>query len=271
MNSRLRTGVGAEQQLMFDDQYFYDQRLVRMFVAFAATVDGLVEQSLRADLKGGVLSPDEVTKLFNGVISEVSSITGTLKGETYPFSAFVISEFEFLLVAWADEAIIRACSDKLDFPEHGGLERRVYGTSNAGEQFFRTAEAIVERNRSEESALAAAYLVAILIGFAGRHLEDHGNSSDLKKITAGLRSNCIVSYHARMTSDDTEFRPGLPQLPVWRRPIAIGLVVVMVVSTVIGALTVVWSNESARLSAQLTDLGLSLDRPVAQRNGANND
>lgn len=94
--------------------------------------------------------------------------------------AEVIAEFTYLLAAWVDETLIRIFSERLPRFNGGMVEYQLFGTMDAGEQIFAKIERIIARRSYSDICLAAAYLLALSLGFRGQYSE-HGTSNELAR------------------------------------------------------------------------------------------
>lgn len=93
----------------------------------------------------------------------------------HQLSASVLDNFSYALAAYTDECLILSLQERLPSGFHGAVEKMLFGTSNSGEQLFSKIKNLLGKRVDREIALAAVYLMLLVLGFRGKYLlEDSG-------------------------------------------------------------------------------------------------
>ena len=127
-----------------------------------------------------VLAIDRMIKKISGAHSELSDST--------------LMDLKFLFVAWADEVLIKVGKKKLSIDVRDSLESRLFGTENAGDEFFNKVDKMLLRRSVDDICLGAAYWLALVLGFEGRYIGG-SNEKELKKYTNGLKN---IVFHQKL-------------------------------------------------------------------------
>ena len=118
----------------------------------------------------------------------------------------VLSNFAYAMTAWADEAMILRFSERLPRPLVVSVERRLFGTMDAGDEVFLRIERAIERRSSSDVLMYPVYLLLLSMGFRGRFAESmdtetltrlHGELADL----AIARRRDIALEEVRVSSE----------------------------------------------------------------------
>ena len=83
----------------------------------------------------------------------------------------VLGNFAYAMTAWADEAMILRFSERLPRPLVVSVERRLFGTMDAGDEVFLRIERAIERRSSADVLMFPVYLLLLSMGFRGRFAE----------------------------------------------------------------------------------------------------
>lgn len=100
-------------------------------------------------------------------ILELQALESGRRGGDYGVQYY--KEAQYVMAVLADEIFLN-----LNWPGRNAwksdlLETRLFGTYNAGEQFFKRLEKLLETGNQVQSELAMVYLLALSLGFKGRY------------------------------------------------------------------------------------------------------
>ncbi|WP_397412789.1 DotU family type IV/VI secretion system protein [Polaromonas sp.] len=124
------------------------------------------------------------------VVVEIKRIGQAVNNQQPELSDVALHEFQFLLAAWADESLIKIVQDRLPITQRGNVERSMFGTVHAGDEFFRAVERMVSRRNADDIAMAGAYWLALMVGFEGRYIGS-GGGRELRRYADSLRSMAL--------------------------------------------------------------------------------
>ncbi|HUG22188.1 DotU family type IV/VI secretion system protein [Piscinibacter sp.] len=149
---------------MNSKRLFVNDVLVTSYLEFCADVESVLTAS---EGEARAVNPNERGEALRGELCDlVARAESTLmsRPDASQLSA-AIPRFKYLLAAWADERMLRQGSE-------AGVERALFGTAHAGEQLFDDIELSLQRRWPVDQLLAAPYLLALSLGFVGRHLSE---------------------------------------------------------------------------------------------------
>lgn len=100
-------------------------------------------------------------------ILEIQALEAGRRGGDYGVQYY--KEAQYVMAVLADEIFLN-----LNWPGRNAwkadlLETRLFGTYNAGDQFFKRLQNLLETGSQVQSELAMVYLLALSLGFKGRH------------------------------------------------------------------------------------------------------
>lgn len=235
--------------------YKYANRaLVGYFLQFVDFLDRKLETRLMLeDRSREVLWEDEISPLVGDLAQEITAIGNAAREQHPELSEQAMQNLMFVMSAWGDEVLIKSYRNAMIPEQHGGLERRLFGTTNAGEQFFNKAKHLIDRGGREDVCLAAVFLTALTLGFEGRYIGG-GVSDDLQRIVRDLRMLALDRADVEQTI--VPGRTPTRTLPsVWNRSLRTGLAVFLASGVLaIGTLAVVWTIATQPLVTFLDEL-----------------
>ena len=127
---------------------------------------------------------DQVAQL----IAEIDRASQTISQRQPELADTAVRDFQFLLAAWADESMIKMLGqERLPMTQHGSIERGMFGTVNAGDEFFNKITRMLERRNMDDICLAAAYWLALMQGFEGRYIGGAG-ATELRRYARALQA-----------------------------------------------------------------------------------
>lgn len=246
---------------------YADSLLVGYFLQFVVFLDQNLEIHLvPGNSYGETPTEEEISRLVGDLAHEITRIGNAAQAAHPQLSEETMQELMFVMSAWGDEVLIKSYRSALIREQHGGLERRLFGTDNAGEQFFHKAEHLVDRRRRDDVCLAAVFLTAAALGFEGRYIGG-GAPEKLQRIVRDLRMLALDHADAGGYAGQA-ISPGGAQAyqstSVWSRGLRIRLAVFLASGVlVVGGLGVLWSISIQPL-VKLVD-GLSDMQDAVQR------
>ncbi len=250
----------------FSRYKYADGLLVGYFLKFVVFLDQKLEtRQVAGEGYGETAWEDEIGTLIGEVAHEITSVGHAAQEEHPQLSEQTLQELMFVMSAWGDEVLIKSYRNGLIPEQHGGLERRLFGTDNAGEQFFNKAEHLVDRRRRDDVCLAAVFLTATTLGFEGRYMGD-GATESLQRIVRDLRTLALDVADAGLAVS-----PGgaaaHPSTSTWGRGLGMRLALLLASGALlVGGLGALWSTSIQPLTT-LVD-GLSEMQDAAQRKQA---
>lgn len=198
---------------------------------------------------------------FDGLIVllvvEIKRIGKAVNTQQPELSDIALHEFQFLLAAWADESLIKIGQDRLSLTQRGNVERSIFGTVHAGDEFFCAVERMVSRRNADDIAMAGAYWLALMVGFEGRYIGNSGGR-ELRRYADSLRSMALrvaapldspenLSYRSvTPAKGSTRTTAGWPPRP--RTAIALTLTLLV---TVVLSLEMHWERNTEKLAQVL--------------------
>lgn len=201
------------------------------------TVGALGRASAPADDQGR--NPAEISQHLGNTIQRLGLEMPTFAGA---FGSRLVRETQYLMAALADETLLHRLPDwpgAADWDAHL-LEARLFNSSNAGSAVFERIEALLDARDPLTVELAAIYLLALRLGFEGRHrgqgegwLEAYRRR--LFRFITG-RDPALGEARARAFPQayrhtaDAAPGPGLPYLRRWLLASAVFLAAYLVVS-----------------------------------------
>lgn len=171
-----------------------------------------------------------------------------------------VREFKFLLAAWADEAMIKTLGqDRLPIAQHGSIERSIFGTVHAGDEFFHKIMRMLERRNIDDISLAGAYWLALVQGFEGRYIGGVG-ATELRRYVNALQAIALQKIVLPDTPKPQTIESIQSPVPVFTRiglsikpkillSISIGLLLLCLIS-----LEVHWNSRTAQLTQSVKAL-----------------
>jgi type VI protein secretion system component VasF len=168
-----------------------------------------------------------------------------------------LRDFQFLLAAWADEAMIKTLGqDRLPIAQHGSIERGIFGTVHAGDEFFNKIAHMLERRYTDDICLAGAYWLALMQGFEGRYIGGVG-ANELRRYAKALQAIALqkITLQAPPKPQPVASNPRAMSLfnriGLWIRPSALrALTIALLLMCLIG-LEVQWRKNTSQLSQTL--------------------
>lgn len=176
-----------------DQLQFRQRALVEQFQRFCRFLDGHLD-ALAAEPKSTDTTIEAVFDItvFSKHVAELTAEiahTGQIISQRLPELANgSIRDFKYLLAAWADEAMIKTVGqDRLPMAQHGSVERNIFSTVHAGDEFFQKITNMLERRNADDLNLAAAYWLALMQGFEGRYIGGAG-TMELRRYARALQA-----------------------------------------------------------------------------------
>lgn len=227
---------------------FLDTRIRTM-----AGTDGLPDEE-GAPPSLGIPNFDGLIVLLVVEIKRIGKAVNTQQPE---LSDIALHEFQFLLAAWADESLIKIGQDRLPLTQRGNVERSMFGTVHAGDEFFRAVERMVSRRNADDIAMAGAYWLALMVGFEGRYIGS-GGGRELRRYADSLRSMALrvpappdspenVTYRSgSLEKDSPRTTAGWPPRPRTAVALTLTFLVIVVLS-----LEMHWERNTEKLAQVL--------------------
>lgn len=100
-------------------------------------------------------------------ILELQALEAGRRGGDYGILYY--KEAQYVMAVLADEIFLSISWPGRDYWKQDLLETRLFGSYNAGEQFFSRLEALLANGDRVQSELAAVYLMALSLGFKGKY------------------------------------------------------------------------------------------------------
>lgn len=144
-------------------------------------------------------------ELIDLLVVEIKRIGKAVNTQQPELSDVALHEFQFLLAAWADESLIKIGQDRLPIAQRGNVERSMFGTVHAGDEFFRAVERMVSRRNADDIAIAGAYWLALMVGFEGRYIGG-GGARELRRYADSLRSMALRVSARPDSPEDLAYR-----------------------------------------------------------------
>lgn len=180
-------------------------------------------------------------------------------------------EIQYVMAAVADEAFLTFNWNGKEYWNGNLLEEEFFHTHNAGERFFWNVEELIKTRDAARSEVAAAYLLALSLGFRGKYQDIEGEER-LKYYR--LQLFATLFHRNPGLSEETKLFPQsyahvlkghpshlLPRLRPWL--IAMGAVI----AGYLAVAHLVWDKEAERVSSVIERIrdakrAKSLQRPV---------
>ena len=115
-------------------------------------------------------------------------------------------EAQYVMASLADEVFLGLSGPGAMAWKHQLLETELFGTRNAGDNFYQRIEHLLEAGNPETRELAAIYLSALALGFRGRYLRRDDNGR-----IASYRKRLGEFVLGRAVASGTSGRPFLPE------------------------------------------------------------
>lgn len=158
---------------------FKNDCLIDPLVQFVGVVDARIsalnEQlssrnlSFRQADESDVLPEELVDGICTDLAREIKRISGSVSASQRELASEVLTDFTYLLAAWADESLLQTFHERLPGSYNAGVERLLFGTMDAGEQVFSKISLLIGRRSYGDTSLAAAYLLTLSLGFRGQY------------------------------------------------------------------------------------------------------
>ena len=246
-----------------DQLQFRQNTLAEQFHRFCQQLDIRIDALKNKPVQSGTTG-DEGTAFSEQVEQLSAEIThaGQIISQRQPELADAsVRDFQFLLAAWADEAMIKMLSqDRLPTVQHGSIERSIFGTVHAGDEFFHKITRMLERRNMDDVGLAAAYWLALMQGFEGRYIGGSG-AMELHRYASALQAIALNKIALLDTPKPLAVESTQPPLPLFTRigmsvgprtllAFFVGLLLLCLIS-----LDVHWSSSTAQLTQTLKSMG----------------
>jgi len=155
---------------------FLDSTLVDVLVSYIGVLDKRIESLPKP---GQALDCSLVDGLISDLCWQIEQSRDFAATRMQNLTTSVLDKFAYALAAYTDECIILALQERFPSSSHGAVEKMLFGTSNAGEQLFARIKALLGKRVDREVALAAVYLLLIVLGFRGKYfLAESGEELD---------------------------------------------------------------------------------------------
>lgn len=124
--------------------------------------------------QGGALAPGSMAPAVSQHLQDVLRRDGADAARIGgAYGARLFQEAQYVMAALADEIFLH----QLDWPGRRAwtavlLEDRLFGSHRAGEQIFRNIDELLDGRSAAHGELAVLYLLALRLGFRGRHRDD---------------------------------------------------------------------------------------------------
>jgi type VI protein secretion system component VasF len=82
--------------------------------------------------------------------------------------------------------------------QHGSIERGIFGTVHAGDEFFNKIAHMLERRNMDDICLAGAYWLALMQGFEGRYIGGVG-ANELRRYAKALQAIALQKIALQAT------------------------------------------------------------------------
>jgi type VI protein secretion system component VasF len=205
-----------------------------------------------------------ITEQVAQLIAEITRTGQIISREQPELADTAVRDFQYLLAAWADEAMIKMLGQgRLTMAQHGSVERGIFGTTHAGDEFFHKITHMLERRNMDDICLAAAYWLALMQGFEGRYIGGAG-ASELRRSARAIQA---ISLQKIVLPDATKLRAsestpisvywltriGLHVRPKFVWAFSLGLLLLCLIT-----LEVHWRSSTDRLTQTLKSMSDSL-------------
>lgn len=182
-----------EKNKKIDQLQFLQSGLAEQFQDFCKFLDERIN-ALTTQLEPAPTTVDSsfvipaMSEQFAQLITEIDR-AGQIVSQRQPELAdTAVRDFKFLLAAWADEAMIKMLGqERLPITQHGSIERSIFGTVHAGDEFFHKITRMLERRNMDDICLAAAYWLALMQGFEGRYIGG-ASATELRRYARALQA-----------------------------------------------------------------------------------
>lgn len=119
------------------------------------------------DAAGGpTLSPGQILDRLQSLLERQALESGRQGGE---FGVIYYREAQYVMAVLADEMFLRMDWAGRAQWNRDLLETRLFGSYNAGDEFFRRLDRLLKDGERAQAELAAVYLLALAFGFKGRY------------------------------------------------------------------------------------------------------
>jgi type VI protein secretion system component VasF len=176
-----------------DQLQFRQSGLAEQFQHFCKFLDGHINALTTAPKPvdttvDSPLTDFAITEQVAQLIAEITRIGQIISREQPELADTAVRDFQFLLAAWADEAMIKILGqERLPMAQHVSIERSIFGTVHAGDEFFNKITHMLKRRNMDDICLAAAYWLALMQGFEGRYIGGVG-ASELHRYTRAIQA-----------------------------------------------------------------------------------
>lgn len=127
----------------------------------------------RGEGDGTVLRAEKALQHLQSVL-ELQALESGRRGGDYGVQYY--REAQYVMAVLADEIFLNLDWSGRSAWKADLLETRLFGTYNAGEQFFTRLQNLLETGNQAQSELAIVYLLALSLGFKGRYRGVSSNS-----------------------------------------------------------------------------------------------
>ncbi len=167
-------------------------------------------------------------------------------------------EMQYVMVAFTDEVFLTLSWEGQEYWREHMLEERLFATHQAGTQLFANVDELLRQRDPTRADVAAAFLLALSLGFRGRYHGTNGESEierrRLQLFAFLFQRNPGLSDESRLYAQSyAQTLTGKPQswLPALR-PWLLGIVAVL--GLYIVASHILWGIESSRIGRMIDDL-----------------
>jgi type VI protein secretion system component VasF len=256
----------------YDQLQFRQSELVDQFFRFCQVFDDRIDaiasqpNQANADLDNTFLT-ENLTRLTDEIVQ-----AGQLIRQRLPELAdAAVRDFQFLLAAWADEALIKTLGqDRIPMEQQGSMERAIFGTVHAGDEFFNKIVRMLERRNMDDVCLSAAYWLALIQGFEGRYIGGSGNH-ELRRYVRALQAIALEKIvlqdlpKSKLETSTHQSNSPLNRFVLWVKPknllaFSIGLLMLCLLS-----LEVHWNQSTTQLTQTLKDFSDLRQNNAAQQ------
>jgi type VI secretion system protein ImpK len=126
----------------------------------------------------------KVKALLEGQAAAVSTEASSIELEIY-------REAQFVMAALADETFLHLGWSGNDAWKRSLLETQLFGSYSASQEFFRRLDNLLDRDDTALADLALIYLLALSLGFRGKHRGDEG------AVTIKRYRDCLLGFVKR--------------------------------------------------------------------------
>lgn len=176
-----------------DQLQFRQGALAEQFQQFCQFLDCQIAAMMNiTEETGAMINSDGDVSSFSEpvgqLIAEIVRIGQIIRQRQPELAEAAVRDFQFLLAAWADEVMIKMLGqNRLTMAQQGNVERGIFGTVHAGDEFFHKIQHMLERRNTDDICLAAGYWLALMQGFEGRYIGGIGGT-ELHQYASALQA-----------------------------------------------------------------------------------